>query len=97
MLALLQKDAAEHLLPHMNRLRQRLNIVTATLRVFAQQWSQRCAPAEIEQVAPPRVINRAVAYWEKYTELCGGREQQNVQAEIERMYAVIFEDFDSRQ
>lgn len=99
-----QTQSGETLRLYLNGIYQRLTIIALTLRAFGQRWADRFAPAEIEAVVQGQGSsgfslpwgNKTAAYWAKYAELCSGQERENLQAEVEKTYAEIFEDFERR-
>ncbi len=82
-------SAATDLAAAVANLRRRTRVLIATLRAFSQQHADKFAPGEIEGRAEAKLLNKQKAYWETYVELCGGRDREMLEAEVNAMYVSI--------
>lgn len=81
--------AATDLAAAVANLRRRTRVLIATLRAFSQQHADKFAPGEIEAKAEAKLLNKQKAFWETYVELCGGRDREQLEAEVNAMYLSI--------
>ena len=71
---------------------RRVRVFAATLRAYAQEHSEKFAPAEIENMVTSSFLtNKNKVLWDRYIELCGGPDREHLEAEVRLMQTAIIQ------
>jgi len=76
------------------QVKRRIIKLITTMRLFAQRYAQTRCPAMIEGgvETPGWVTSKYKPIWEQYIELCGGREAENLESQINIMIRKIISE-----